>query len=573
MTTIKGRGGNDAGGGLLAEAVALHQAGRLGEAESRYRQVLAANPRQPDALHLLGMLAHQTGHSDAALGLLDQALAINRRHPLYHTNRGIVLETLGRADEALSAFEKAAGLDARFPPALSNLGRCLAGRGREEEALRPLRRVLQLRPTGPDAATDGEILARALAGLGRLDEAVGAFKGALALDPARLSAATGLGSALSDLGRFDEAVALYRSLAEALPTHPGVTFNLGLTLRRAGRADEAGPWLERALALAPDDANIAHSLALANMASGDFTRGLDLYERRFAKTPPDSPWREFPQPLWDGGPLDGELLVWAEQGVGDHLLFARLLPLLSGRGIRAVMECDPRLLGLLARSYPDHRFVAQSDPPDRATLAPSIGAQVPMGGLMKRLAPWPQGFAPPARSLVVDPARLATMKAGLAALGPGPHIGVSWRSANRRQGVDKTLALEQWGPILRGRDACFVNLQYGDTDADIARAEKVLGCRIHTLADLDRREDIEGLAALTAALDLVISTSNVTVHIAAATGTPCRLLLQHVPLWYWGLSGPSVLFYPNVEAFRQDLPGHWDEALAALGRCPSPDRR
>ena len=124
-------------------------------------------------------------------------------------------------------------------------------------------------------------------------------------------------------------------------------------------------------------------------------------------------------------------------------------------------------------------------------------------------------------------------------------------------GPHKSMPLDRWAPILAIPGAAFVNLQYGDTDAEIAAARAASGAVIHTDPDLDRFDDLDGLAALIDAVDLVLTTSNVTAHIAGALGKPGWAALQRVPLWYWGMEGERSIFYPSLRLIRQREAGTW----------------
>ena len=144
------------------------------------------------------------------------------------------------------------------------------------------------------------------------------------------------------------------------------------------------------------------------------------------------------------------------------------------------------------------------------------------------------------------------------------RIGVSWRSARQRAGVRKSVPLADWMPILADRDALFVNLQYGDTDKEVAAAAKRSGAEIYTDPKIDRYSELEKLAALIDCLDLVITTSNVTAHLAGALGKETCLILQRAPLWYWGHQGNETTFYPSVRAFRQTSANSWDGVISAV---------
>ena len=201
------------------------------------------------------------------------------------------------------------------------------------------------------------------------------------------------------------------------------------------------------------------------------------------------------------------------------------------------------------------------DPRRRDTTAQR---QIPMGELVRHLGPDPHDIQFPSRFITPDAARIAGCGEWLRRLGDGPAIGISWRSGRRGEGASKTIGLADWHAVLRARDAKFVNLQYGDTEAEIEQARTATGARVFSHPDIDRFNDLDGLAALIDGLDLVITTSNVTAHLAAALGKPVWLAVKKSPFWYWGTEGAAVPLYPTVRAYRQRDAGDWAPVLGDI---------
>lgn len=613
---------------LLEAGLGHHRAGRLAEAERSYRAALAAEPKHPEALYLLASLGLQSGHPDAALAILKEALTAAPPSPQIYHLIGQAFLAKDQLDAAGDYFAAAAELAPSFAPARVGLGRVALQRQRPDEAVAALRQAVALDPASAEAQATlglalkekGEVeaaaqcLARALAlapghaetslnlgnlrfEQGRIDEALGLYRQAAQGAPKLALAHYNLGRALQELGRTEEAEAAYRQAVtldprqadaltnlgnlckdrydleaaaawyrKALAVRPEVGlghYHLGNVLGLIGEDEAAIAALERAIALDPGLVDAPYIRSMTLMMKGDFEPGLVGYETR--KRAPDKAVedRAYTAPAWDGAPLpDGRLLVWPEQGVGDHILYAALLPLARARVASCVVECDRRLAPMFARALPDIDFVGSRGESD----ASGFTHQLPFGDLMRSLKPWPRGFAPPRRFLAPDPGRLAAARAWLDGLGPGPRVGLSWRSAVKRIGPSKSLSLERWRPILAGRPAVFVNLQYGDTDADVAAAEAAGGLKVEAMPGLDRFADLEGLAALIDGLDLVLTTSNVTAHLAGALGKPCWLLLAKTPLWYWGrgLSTEGTLFYPSIRPYWQSTFGRWDDVVESV---------
>jgi SAM-dependent methyltransferase/Flp pilus assembly protein TadD len=201
--------------GLLEEAVRHHRAGRLGEAERLYREILAADAGHSDSLHLLGMLAHQVGRNDVALDLMGQALAIDSEIALYHANLGIVLKHVGRNAEASAAYRAALRLHPADARTQSNLAAALLDMGLAEEGRGAAEVAVRLEPDLAEAYSN---LGNALKMLGRPVEALDACRIAIRLNPGLLAAYDNLGTVLFDLGRIEEAIAIYDA---ALCLDPG----------------------------------------------------------------------------------------------------------------------------------------------------------------------------------------------------------------------------------------------------------------------------------------------------------------------------------------------------------------
>lgn len=201
----------------LRLATALHQQGRLSDAEAIYRCLLEAVPEHPGALHFLGVLRHQLGHDEEGLSLLRRALQVDPSYADAHCNLGNVLKHLGRFEEAEGCYREVIRLDPGHAGAHNNLGVVLKVQGRLEEAEAAYRRAVALDPDHADAHHN---LGNALKRQGRLAEALGAYRHAIALNPRHADARKFLGLALRAAGRVEEAVAVFRDWASCEPENP-----------------------------------------------------------------------------------------------------------------------------------------------------------------------------------------------------------------------------------------------------------------------------------------------------------------------------------------------------------------
>jgi len=270
---------------LFAVGLAHHQAGRLAQAETMYRETLALQGDHADALHLLGVIASQVGRHDVAVDLIGQAISHNRINPVYHSNRGLALAGLQRFAEAIASYDRALALRPGDAAVHYNRGNALLALGKPHDALQSYERALRARPDYAEALCNR---GAALAALGRNAEALASYDRALALAPDSAEALSNRGNALKALGRFEDALASYERALAGRPDDVQAHFNRGVTLHELKRHELALASYERALALRPD-----HAAALSNR--GDVLRALGRpeealasYDRALAAQPDDA---------------------------------------------------------------------------------------------------------------------------------------------------------------------------------------------------------------------------------------------------------------------------------------------
>jgi hypothetical protein len=276
--------------------------------------------------------------------------------------------------------------------------------------------------------------------------------------------------------------------------------------------------------------------------------------------------RPFPQPRWEGQPLEGKtILVHGEQGVGDEILFASMLPDLVHGGARLVVECDARLTRLLERSLENTEAVPRTDPPHPRTLEGDIDYYSPAGSLARFLRPDTHSFPLHTGYLKADPRRRSEFHNRLRALGPGWKVGICWRSKMRTptRSLEYT-TIDQWGPILQVPGVRFVNLQYDECRQELEQAQAMFGVPIHAFEDLDLMNDLDGAAALTDALDLVITAATAVAHTAGALGK-AAWQYQLVTSSDWLTFGTDTIpWFPSTRRFDRRLDQEWDEIIAQV---------
>lgn len=501
----------------------LHRLGRYEEAVATYTRVIGVNPVLAEAYSRRGDALRELGNLTEALSDCDMALGLNPALAEAHCSRGNVLKQMTQFEEALASYDKALGLKPDYAEAFSNRG-------------------------------------LALKELKRLDEALASLDEALRLKPDYAEAHANRGNVLSDLDRLDDAIASYDAAIGLRPEHAEAHFNKANALAKLRRLAEAHASYDKAIGLRPDYAEACLNKALLFMREQDYPNGFRVYMRRWTAKDRAAKLPVTGVPAWDGSPTAGRLLLWNEQGIGDEVFYASMLSLVS-RDLSVTLLADRRLHAIYERSFPgiallDHALRNQSAETEfdvQAALG-DLGHLLGMSAERIRQRSYP--------FLQANPVRRQQLVGENAFLRGKPVCGVAWRSVNRNFGDEKSIRLADLSPLLTAPDLTFVNLQYGNVSEEIESVADAIGTPVHVAANLDVFQDIDGLLALIDACDIVLTTSNVTAHLAGAIGKKAAVLLPTGKgrLWYWH-DEPQSTWYPSLRLFAQGEASDWSDPI------------
>lgn len=537
------------------QVLRLRRAGRGADADSLYRHVVAQIPNEPNALHTLGVMAHRAGQNEFAEDLIRRAIGLAPDDAEYHENLGVVLVAGERWADAAAAFERAVELDPSVAETCLNAAHALRRTGRAAEAAARYRQAIALRP---DLFAAHNNLGNLLRERGNLDEAIASYRKAIEIRPDYVEAQNNLASALLETGEPDEAVALYRRAVAARPNLPELHNNLGKALRASGDVPAAIAAHEKALSLRPDDADAHWNLSLMLLLSGQFERGWNEYEWRWAVPKFRSPRRAFRSPQWTGQPLQGKrILVHAEQGFGDTIQFCRYAPLLAQQGGRVILEVPSELRRLLQSLPGVEQLVAAGEPlPDFDFHSPLLSLP---NVFRTRLDSIPN-FVP---YLQPDAAQVARWKDRLPLPKDCLRVGLVWAgSAANPNDRNRSITLRELAPLLNVRDCRFYSLQTGSA---AAQARDAAG-EFESLVVTHGSDDFADTAAVIANLDLIISVDTAAAHLAGAMAAPVWTLLPFAPDWRWLLDRHDSPWYPTMRLFRQSRRGDWQGVVRAIAR-------
>jgi tetratricopeptide (TPR) repeat protein len=382
--------------------------------------------------------------------------------------------------------------------------------------------------------------------------------------------------------RYDEAEDFYRQVLEQKPSDIWALWELGELLGMRRKLAEAEAVHHRIARVVRDPTFNARNHSHTLLAQGRVREG---WARNLVRVENDELKRLEGVRVWDGSDLSAHsIFVIVEGGTGDELRDAACYRELSQRAGRVTIACDPRLERLLRRSFPGVRTwpLARSERisgvdrrlsrlMDEAALheARRHDFCVVSPDLFHFLKPNAEDYGKPSPFLFPDPELVAQWRARLAALGPGPKIGIGWTTIRKTYRIHSYYtALAEWGPILTLPGAVFVNLQYGDCADELKNAEQRFGIRIHSWPDLDLLNDFEAVAALTAALDLVLAPNTTTLELAGALGARAWYMVnEYQTLDHFRLMDPATRqdrCYPSVRIFMATQPGDSTSMIAQV---------
>lgn len=559
---------------LLHRALQEHQSGDLAAAAHLYQKVLQAAPQHPDALHLLGFLLYQIGKPAEGLKLVDAAISIVPQQPSFRSNRARILRQLGQGTEADIAFRSALVLDPTDADAFRELTEARRASGQVVASASYFRRLLKMNPSDPVA-----LLAEATSGidLGQQDRARDRLRKCLLVAPALIEAANSY--AFLQISALDLANARrwFRRTLAVQPRYAAPYAGLAEVSYLEGDVAGSLGHSEQALALTPNDPQIRVRHGMRQLTAGRIREGWRNFEWRLKR--PDAVRRIGLPARWKGEQLAGKrIVVCAEEGVGDEILYASLIPDLMAAGASVVIECAPRLLSVFKRSFPECIVHAYDRSGDRFRPVhkygwlpryPPADFAVDGGSLPVFLRPNIESYDHQRPYLTASAERVERIQSKLTVLPPGPRIGFAWRS----KAVDPyrnlfNTQLANWEHLLTDPGLQVISMQYGvGWEDEIAEASEAIGARLHVLNDVDMSDDFEDIFALAASVDCLICPSSTLVWVAASLGKPA--LLFGIAPSFISLGAENYPGFPSVKAYRKLASEPWEpitEAVTAAAR-------
>ena len=539
----------------------------LGNAASAcgyHRRAVCISPIDASAWTNLGASATGAGNTDEGLSACEHAICIDPGLPRCLGMLGVILQQKGSIKEALRFHSRAVLGGAYETSTLGNFGGCLIELQEFKESERFLAQAVTLQPENTKWLSS---LAIAFRGQKEFHAALQYNTWAISVDPFGATAIDCKGTTLRQSRRHEDALVLYKQALVLEPDFVEALTNTGNACFEMRESKAALKLLEWAFVAAPHNFAVPWNASLIYLATGDFSRGWELYEYRFAAGAVRAmALKELPSFDLDTS-TNSCVLITPEQGIGDELMFCTMIPEFREVVGRVIVQSDPRLVPLLRRSFTADIQIVATGP---ITDFTGIDMQISAGSLARYVwhcsddhADRRKGFLRADTRRVMDFRRLLDSHVG------GPRLGISWKCSNKESSDIRNVQLALLCQTVREiyPDVLFVCLQYGSVDADIDEANRKGITNILQIPGLDITTDLDGVAALIGACDAVMTIGNTTAHLAGALGKVAAVLLPFSPSWRWMLEGERSAWYRSLRLHRKtNHKAEWGAVIRAAAK-------
>ena len=517
-------------------------AGDLPRAIERISRLFALRPDAADVAQLAGVLYCEAVVYERGLTFLKMSSRLASADKQVWLNLALAHRHQGQHAEALGVAQRVILLDPQSPTLALSVARYAASPDLKsvfiEMAKRVCRWSLLLDPLSFEAAYFHGMAHKRN---NEFSEAVTSLSHSVVLAPSIAAPLVGLGDTLAEMTQFSASQQCYRWACNADPVHHDAPYHLSLVQLRIGHFEDGWANYEHRWFAAVGKEHLSESLAVR--ASRPEYTGINRPKR---------------------------LLIWGEQGIGDEIMFGSLLAEFQHNCDELLVQLDPRLIDLFSRSLPRVRFFGFDKPP-----TPDLyDEQLPIGSLGKFLRPTRASFAGKGRRYLSAAEGSAwKLRSDLGVAKHEQLIGLCWRAANPDNRQIRSLPLETLLKALSLPGLRFLNLQYANVDKELSLLDPALGSRLLRHPDIDLTKNLDGVAGLIEACDLVISVGNAVAHLSGALGQRTWVLLPQVAGWRWLHGSTTCGWYESVRLFRQERRGDWNGVLSDLRAAIDHDMR
>ncbi|MBU3585063.1 tetratricopeptide repeat protein [Polynucleobacter sp. AM-26B4] len=505
--------------GLHDAGIACSRLGKTQDALNYYKAAFNCNKNSPELYFNIALIYDQLEKYEDAIKNYDESIKLDSSNYQAWLNKGVSLKEIGKYDEALLHFDHAINLQPEYFKAWGNKGAALNEMKRHGEALECYEEALRINSDYVEAWSNKGLT---LNNLRQFDTAIECIEKAITLNPQYVEAWLNKAIVLNDLKRFEEAIQCCNAAIKIDSTHHETIYNK----------------------------------SLINLSNKNFDSGFKDYESRFKKINFSFPLDLNEVPVWNGLKKNSQILVVGEQGLGDEIFYSRFLNN-HATDNQITTLVDKRLVNIFSRSFPKVKFLSRGSHLEKS----SFDYQIPMGSLAKlTIKNLLDVEKLSGQFLTTTP--LATNKFNNTAQF---KCGISWKSTNKEIGNAKSIDLIDLKEIFNNSESDFINLQYGNVQDELAKVSSLSRNPIRQINGIDLFNDIDELLSIIESCNIIITTCNITAHLAGSIGKKTLLIAPYSRgrIWYWHYDKINV-WYPSIKQFFQDSDFTWNNAIREI---------
>lgn len=469
-------------------------------------------------------------------------------------NRAITYGKLGDFKKALEDYKESEMLGLGTEALFNNLGSVLNSLERYDEALESYQKAIKINPNYADAYNNYGVTYNAIK---KFDLAIDFYIKAIQLNPKYAVAYNNMGATYNAIRQYDLALNSYNRAIELVPDNVEALNNRAINFSDQGKYEEALIDYKKVFLINKNYAAARFNASLTHLNLKNFKEGWDLYESRLD----NSIYKKERHPLEGRERLlsfevkNKIILIFGEQGLGDQIIYLTMLKdAIAYSANIFIVLIDERLIPIYERSFQGIKFLSKKT--DLALI--KFDFYLPSGSLGSFFRNSAEDFKVNLTYLKPEKIRTKVLREKLT-LKNKKICGISWKSQNANIGHNKSLTLNDLMPLFQMSECIFVDLQYGDNRQEKDLLRQTFGIEVLSIEEIDNYNDIDGLASLIDACDFVVTTSNVTAHIAGSINKDTFVILPHAQgkIWYWHYGDEKSLWYPSVIQYIQQKDGDW----------------
>ena len=520
------------------------------------KKAIELSPNDDEAHYNLGNTMRELKKLNEALSLYKKTIELNPNYILAYNNLAATLKDLGRLDEAVIFYKKLILLKPNFTEAYNNLGIVLKELKILDKAEYNYRKAIELNPNYAEAYNN---LGITLKDLEKYEESIINLEKAIELNPNYAEAYYNLGEAYRYQGKLQDSCNKYRKAIEIKSKYPEAYNNLGIVLRELGQLEESCSMYKKAIELKPEYADAYNNLSFTLLQKYNFKEAFELSEWRWYTEDEKQGMISSSKPIWNGE-INSIVYVWKEQGIGDEIMFCSILPEIAGISKKIILNCDKRLIPLFERSFPNNIIYEHNR---KNINEKNYDFHISMGSLRRFFRKDLNSFEKASFGyLKSDLKKTNELNKKIRNQKKIIYAGISWGSKSKGQmAFFKTIELKELALRLDKLNIKLINLQYGDISKEILNLKSKYDLDIIDIKEIDKTNDIDGLASLVCACDLIVSIDNFLVQLSGSLGVDTRILLPSNMDSRWGLKGRKSYIYKSASLYRQKELGNWTTVL------------